>query len=64
MHLKEEDAKKKCCPVMTKIDKNEPMVSDKIIKCIAADCIMWRRRRSMQESHAPGYCGLASKPEE
>ncbi len=64
MHLKEEDAKKKCCPVMTKIDKNEPMVSDKIIKCIAANCIMWRWKMSMRESSAQGYCGLASKPEQ
>ena len=49
MYLKEEEAKKKCCPVMTRIDKNEPIVSDKIIKCVALDCIMWMRIRSMQE---------------
>ncbi len=64
MYLKEEEAKKKCCPVMTRIDKNEPIVSDKIIKCIASDCIMWMWRRSMQEPSSQGYCGLASKPEE
>ena len=50
--------------LMTKIDKNEPMVSNKIIKCIAADCIMWRRKMSIRESYVQGYCGLASKPEE
>ncbi len=64
MYLKEEEAKKKCCPVMTRIDKNEPIVSDKIIKCIASDCIMWMWRRSMQETSSQGYCGLSSKPEE
>ncbi len=64
MYLKEEDAKKKCCPVMTRIDKNEPIVSDKIIKCIASDCIMWTWRKSMQESPSQGYCGLSIKPEE
>ncbi len=64
MYLKEEDAKKKCCPVMTRIDKNEPMVSDKIIKCIASNCIMWMWKRSTRESHTQGYCGLASEPHE
>ncbi len=64
MHLKEEDAKKKCCPEMTKIDKNEPIISDKIIKCIASNCIMWRWKRSVRESRTRGYCGLASEPEE
>jgi hypothetical protein len=64
MYLIEEDAKKKCCPVMTRIDKNELIVSDKIIKCMASDCFMWMWRRSMQELPSQGYCGLASKPEE
>ncbi len=64
MYLKEEDAKTKCCPVMTRIDENEPIVSDKIIKCIASDCIMWRWKKSMQEPPSQGYCGLSSKPEE
>ena len=64
MYLNEEDAKKKCCPVMTRIDKNEPIVSDKIIECIASNCIMWRWRINMQEPYSQGYCGLASKPEE
>ena len=64
MYLKEEDAKKKCCPMMTRIDKNEPIVSDKIIKCIASNCIIWRWKRDMREPYSQGYCGLASKPEE
>ncbi len=37
MYLNEADAKKKCCPVMTRIDKNEPILNDKIIKCIASN---------------------------
>jgi hypothetical protein len=64
MYLKEEEAKTKCCPVMTRVDKNESIVSDKIIKCIASDCIMWRWRQSMREPSSQGYCGLSSKPEE
>jgi hypothetical protein len=64
MYLNEEDAKKKCCPAMTRIDKNEPIVSDKIIKCIASNCIMWRWKMNMREPYSQGYCGLASKPEE
>ena len=64
MYLTEEDAKKKCCPVMTRVDKNEPIVSDKIIKCITSNCIMWRWKHSMREPHSQGYCGLVSKPDE
>jgi hypothetical protein len=64
MYLTEEDVKKKCCPVMTRVDKNEPIVSDKIIKCIVSNCIMWRWKRDMREPYSLGYCGLASKPEE
>ncbi len=64
MYLNEEDAKKKCCPVMTRIDKNEPIVSGKIIECIASNCVMWRWRIDMQEPYSQGYCGLASKPDE
>jgi hypothetical protein len=49
---------------MTRIDKNEPIVSDKIIKCIASNCIIWRWKSDMREPYSQGYCGLASKPEE
>ncbi len=46
MYLTEEDGKK-CCPMMTRVEKNEPIASDKIIKCIASNCIMWRWKQDM-----------------
>jgi len=46
MYLTEEDGKK-CCPMMTRVEKNEPIASDKIIKCIVSNCIMWRWKQDM-----------------
>ena len=64
MYFTEEDAKKKCCPMMTRVEKNEPIASDKIIKCIASNCIMWRWKQDMRKPYSLGHCGLARKPDE
>ncbi len=64
MYLTMEDANKKCCPVMTRVDKNESIASDKSIKCIGSNCTMWRWKPCMREPYSLGYCGLASKPDE
>ncbi len=60
MYLNEEEAKKKDCPVMTRIGKFESILSNRIIKCLASYCVMWARK----ESHDQGYCGLTNKPKQ
>ncbi len=63
--MTEDEAKKKNCIFLVcamMVVKSQTKVSiegiDKLIKCIASDCMLWMWT---EDYHKDGYCGLASK---